>query len=271
MNTSREPGHKKGLAKFKKPIIALNAVILTLLVGGTAAYAAASDAVKLTVDGKTTEFRTFSDTVGDVLAGHGVDVGQYDRVSPSLDSHAVSAIKVTHAQVTTETKLVKTPFKTENRNSKALAKGTKKVLSAGAAGRTRITYKVITIDGEVIKRVEVSAQVVRDPKNAIVAIGTKSITRSYDRQPISSAAAPASTSGVNWDAIARCESGGNWSINTGNGYYGGLQFAQSTWESSGGTQYAARADLASREQQIAVAEVLYRQSGLSPWGCGWAG
>src|SRR6476660_9761181 len=61
-------------------------------------------------------------------------------------------------------------------------------------------------------------------------------------------------SSVNWDAIAQCESSGNWHINTGNGFFGGLQFVQSTWEAYGGLQYAPRADLATREQQIAIAE-----------------
>jgi resuscitation-promoting factor RpfA len=79
-------------------------------------------------------------------------------------------------------------------------------------------------------------------------------------------------SSVNWDAIAQCESGGNWHINTGNGYYGGLQFNASTWKSNGGGAYAARADLASREQQIAVAEHLRASRGLSPWPvCGKKG
>lgn len=64
-----------------------------------------------------------------------------------------------------------------------------------------------------------------------------------------------------WDAIAACESGGNWSTNTGNGYYGGLQFSQPTWEGAGGLAYAPRADLATREQQIAVASGL----ALSNW------
>jgi plasmid stabilization system protein ParE len=63
-----------------------------------------------------------------------------------------------------------------------------------------------------------------------------------------------------YDSIAACESGGNWSINTGNGYYGGLQFAQGTWEGAGGLEYAPRADLATREQQIAVAERIPRSS-----------
>ena len=70
-----------------------------------------------------------------------------------------------------------------------------------------------------------------------------------------------------WDRLAGCESGGNWHINTGNGYYGGLQFAHSTWLANGGADFASRADLASREQQITVANRLYAKSGLQPWGC----
>lgn len=78
-------------------------------------------------------------------------------------------------------------------------------------------------------------------------------------------AAPSVSSGSVWDRLAQCESGGNWSINTGNGYYGGLQFSQSTWVGVGGLQYASRADLASREQQIAAAEVLLQSSGWGAW------
>src|SRR5262245_978729 len=77
---------------------------------------------------------------------------------------------------------------------------------------------------------------------------------------------------VNWDAIAQCESGGNWSINTGNQFYGGLQFSQPTWEAYGGLAYAARADLASREAQIAVAERVLASQGLGAWPvCGAQG
>jgi hypothetical protein len=68
-----------------------------------------------------------------------------------------------------------------------------------------------------------------------------------------------------WDAVARCESGGNWSINTGNGYYGGLQFSQSTWTAFGGAAYAPRADLASKSQQIAVAERVLASQGAGAW------
>lgn len=77
-------------------------------------------------------------------------------------------------------------------------------------------------------------------------------------------AAPAAGAGV-WDAIAACESGGNWAINTGNGFFGGLQFTQSTWQAYGGLNYAARADLASRDQQIAVAEQVQAGQGWGAW------
>ncbi|WP_304412916.1 transglycosylase family protein [Blastococcus sp. URHD0036] len=72
-------------------------------------------------------------------------------------------------------------------------------------------------------------------------------------------------SGHDWDAVARCESGGNWSINTGNGYYGGLQFSQRTWDAFGGRAYAARADLAGKAQQIAVAEEVLAAQGPGAW------
>ncbi|MFC3587066.1 transglycosylase family protein [Streptantibioticus rubrisoli] len=72
-------------------------------------------------------------------------------------------------------------------------------------------------------------------------------------------------SGTTWDRVAGCESGGDWSINTGNGNYGGLQFTQQTWAAFGGTAYAPRADLASRAEQITVAEAVLAQQGPGAW------
>jgi len=69
----------------------------------------------------------------------------------------------------------------------------------------------------------------------------------------------------NWDGVARCESSGNWSINTGNGYYGGLQFSYSTWLAYGGGAYARRADLATKAQQIVIAERTLRGQGIGAW------
>ncbi|MFD5467895.1 transglycosylase family protein [Kitasatospora sp. NPDC127059] len=74
-------------------------------------------------------------------------------------------------------------------------------------------------------------------------------------------AAPASV----WDSVAQCESGGNWSINTGNGFSGGLQFTPSTWKAYGGTAYAAQANQASRAQQISVAEKVLASQGPGAW------
>ncbi|NGO48776.1 LysM peptidoglycan-binding domain-containing protein [Streptomyces ureilyticus] len=68
-----------------------------------------------------------------------------------------------------------------------------------------------------------------------------------------------------WDAVAQCEAGGNWSINTGNGYYGGLQFSASTWSGYGGTKYAATADQATKAQQIEIAEKVLAGQGKGAW------
>ncbi|MFC5027704.1 LysM peptidoglycan-binding domain-containing protein [Streptomyces sp. So13.3] len=89
--------------------------------------------------------------------------------------------------------------------------------------------------------------------------------------PLLGATGASAASVATWDAVAQCESGGNWSINTGNGYYGGLQFSQSSWEAAGGTAYAARADLATKDQQIAVAEKLLALQGPGAWACAGAG
>jgi resuscitation-promoting factor RpfA len=79
------------------------------------------------------------------------------------------------------------------------------------------------------------------------------------------ATSPAHADSVNWDAVASCESGNNWSINTGNGYYGGLQFSQGTWNAYGGGSYAPAANQASRSQQIAVAEKVLQGQGIGAW------
>ncbi|MET8677491.1 transglycosylase family protein [Streptomyces sp. NPDC004647] len=82
----------------------------------------------------------------------------------------------------------------------------------------------------------------------------------------SAAAAPAGAEDrALWDRLAHCESSGRWRANTGNGYYGGLQFSQSTWEAFGGLAYARRADLATRKEQITVARAVQRTQGWQAW------
>ncbi|WP_411080187.1 transglycosylase family protein [Streptomyces sp. cmx-18-6] len=83
--------------------------------------------------------------------------------------------------------------------------------------------------------------------------------------PLITAASAGAASGEVWEKVAACESSGDWAINTGNGYYGGLQFSGSTWAAFGGSQYAPRADLATRDQQIAIAEKVLDGQGPGAW------
>jgi LysM repeat protein len=90
--------------------------------------------------------------------------------------------------------------------------------------------------------------------------------------PATAAPAASSAGGVDWNAIAACESSGNWGASTGNGYYGGLQFTQQTWLANGGGQYASSANLASPGQQIAVAQRVLASQGIGAWPvCGGNG
>ncbi|MDJ0380617.1 transglycosylase family protein [Streptomyces sp. G-G2] len=87
--------------------------------------------------------------------------------------------------------------------------------------------------------------------------------------PLMTAGAASAATASQWDAVAACESGGNWSINTGNGYYGGVQFSSSTWAAYGGKAYAAQANQASKSQQIAIAEKVLKGQGKGAWpSCG---
>uniref|UniRef100_A0AAU2V8R6 LysM peptidoglycan-binding domain-containing protein n=1 Tax=Streptomyces sp. NBC_00003 TaxID=2903608 RepID=A0AAU2V8R6_9ACTN len=111
----------------------------------------------------------------------------------------------------------------------------------------------------------------RRPSKAVRVATLAGVTGVAVAAPLMAAGNASAASVQTWDAVAQCESGGNWSINTGNGYYGGLQFSQSSWAAAGGTQYAARADLATKGQQIATAEKLLAMQGPGAWGCAGAG
>ncbi|MFJ8249686.1 transglycosylase family protein [Streptomyces sp. NPDC094466] len=111
----------------------------------------------------------------------------------------------------------------------------------------------------------------RRPSKATRIATLAGVTGAAIAVPLMGATNASAASVETWDAVAQCESGGNWSINTGNGYYGGLQFSQSSWAAAGGTQYASRADLASKDQQIATAEKLLDMQGPGAWACAGAG
>jgi len=228
--------------------------------------------VTVSVDGRKLKAQTTGATVADLLSELKVTLGAKDRIAPALKTPiAHSGLNVAIARVTqknvatTET----IAFGTQRRNDASSYTGTTKTVTAGKQGQKVVTKLRTWVNGKLESSTLSSSHVTKAPVTRVLAVGTKA-------RPIPSAPAATSSGGgstVNagmWDRIAECESGGNWAINTGNGYYGGLQFDNQTWLGSGGGQYAARADLASRTQQIAVANKVYADRGLGPWGCGWA-
>ncbi|MFD7768713.1 transglycosylase family protein [Streptomyces sp. NPDC059787] len=105
----------------------------------------------------------------------------------------------------------------------------------------------------------------RRPSKATRAIAVAGVTSAAVAVPLMAAGSASAATASEWDTVAQCESGGNWSINTGNGYYGGLQFSASTWAAYGGTQYASTADRASKAQQIEIAEKVLAGQGKGAW------
>ncbi len=105
----------------------------------------------------------------------------------------------------------------------------------------------------------------RRPRQAPALLVAAGVTGSAIAIPLLGAASANAADGTTWDRVAECESGGSWSADTGNGYYGGLQISQEDWDKYGGTQFAESADQASRNQQIAVAEKILADQGTAPW------
>ncbi|MFC8387620.1 transglycosylase family protein [Streptomyces sp. NPDC057238] len=105
----------------------------------------------------------------------------------------------------------------------------------------------------------------RRPSKATRAIAVAGVASAAVAAPLMAAGSASAATASEWDTVAQCESGGNWSINTGNGYYGGLQFSASTWAAYGGTQYASTADQASKAQQIEIAEKVLAGQGKGAW------
>jgi hypothetical protein len=239
------------------------------------------------------DFATDAATVKDALRQGKVTFDRNDRISPAGDTPVTSGMTVTVQRVdtatTTTTKAL--PFETVKVQDKDLARGKTKVVAEGRAGKQVTTWAVTTVNGKETDRKAAGTETVRQPVDRRIAVGAKAPAPKPAPQPTrteaassaapsssaarsssSSAAAPAPkpaqasapASGA-WQALAQCESGGNWSINTGNGYYGGLQFSASSWAGAGGTQYAALPHQATPAQQIATAEVLRANGGWGHW------
>jgi uncharacterized protein YabE (DUF348 family) len=249
-----------------------------LAVAGSFVSISTPKTVSIVADGKVDTATTTAATVGNVLEDAGLTLGANDRTSqpahaPVVNNMVIKVSRVDNGQTAVTTEDV--PFESVSEESAELLKGEKEVTQEGAAGKVEKTFKLVLVDGREASRTLVSETVTVQPVAEKITVGTKP-------KPVAQAA-PAPTAGTNtgaaapammneamWDKIAQCESGGNWSINSGNGYYGGLQFDIQTWIGSGGGAYAPNASLASKAQQIDIANRVYAQRGLQPWGCGWA-
>ena len=183
-------------------------------------------------------------TVEDALQEMDVKVDKRDIVKPGLGKELEDGDRVVFTDIRVVTKKVKGEtlgFDTIEREDSSMAEGETEVVRAGDAGSRNVTYKRTFRNGKLVSTKIVSQKVLEQPRDKIVVVGTK------EPAPATNYA----SGNTVWDQLAQCESGGNWAINTGNGYYGGLQFSLSTWQAYGGSGLPSEN---SRETQIMIAE-----------------
>jgi len=210
--------------------------------------------VTVEADGEQEKVKSTAPTVKKALEAADVRLDGNDEVQPALGDlvAAGDTIKVTRIERVEKTEEVDVDQPVKYKDDSSLEKGTDKVLEPGKPGRARERVLLTVADGQQRSRLVLESTKLAEPETKLVARGT--------------AAAPAEPEGV-WDKIAACESGGNWQINTGNGYYGGLQFSAATWRSVGGPGLPHEH---SREVQIKYAKILQARSGWGQWGCAHA-
>jgi resuscitation-promoting factor RpfB len=213
-------------------------------------------AVAVTVDGETHDIETHAGTVEDLLLDVDVAVGDEDVVTPALDEPVAEVDEVVIERVAFDEVVEEITLDRDEqrRETDRLDEGTTRVEDEGRDGLRRDTYRLELVDGEEVDRELVDREVVTEPRDRVVLVGT--------RTPPPPEPEPTAPSGGVWDRLAQCESGGNWSANTGNGYYGGLQFHPDTWRSVGGSGMPHEA---SRAEQIRRGEILQQRSGWGQW------
>jgi uncharacterized protein YabE (DUF348 family) len=190
-------------------------------------------------------------TVEDVLDQMDVEVSKRDKVTPALGKEITDGDKVVVTDIRVVSRSEKgqsIAFDTITREDDSMMKGEQQTIRAGRAGLRDVTYELRFRNDELVARKVLSSDVTRAPVDAIVKVGTKEAPSEPNF----------ASGGTVWDSLAQCESGGNWAINTGNGYYGGLQFNLGTWQSYGGSGLPSNA---SRETQIAIATKVRDASG----------
>lgn len=212
--------------------------------------------VQINDGGNIRTVRLAAPTVAGLLEAAGVPLQQRDTVVPAATSPVVDGmqIAVTRMRIEKVTEQIPLPPASERIEDPTLNQSRQIVEDPGTPGLQDVTFAVARVNGQETGRLPVANVVVNPAREAVLRVGTKPGTE-----------VPPVSNGHVWDALAGCESGGNWAINTGNGFYGGVQFDQNTWERQGGLRYAQRADLATREEQIAIAEVTRARQGWGAW------
>jgi uncharacterized protein YabE (DUF348 family) len=194
--------------------------------------------------------------VSGLLNAAGAPLLDSDQVVPNATSPIVDGmqIQVTRNRIQRVTERIPLPPGFRRIEDPEMNRSRQIVEDPGLPGVQDVTFAVASVNGVETGRLPVANVVVTPAHEAVVRVGTKPGTD-----------IPLIADGSIWDAVASCEAGGNWAINTGNGFFGGVQFDQNTWERNGGLQYAPRADLATREEQIAVAQVTEQRQGWGAW------
>ncbi len=194
--------------------------------------------------------------VAGLLNAAGAPLLDSDQVEPGAASPIVEGmqVQVTRNRIQRVTERIPLPPISRRIEDPEMNMSRQVVDDPGVPGTQDVTFAVAMVNGVESGRLPVANVVIAAARDAVLRVGAKPGTE-----------VPAVSNGAIWDAIAGCEAGGNWAINTGNGYYGGVQFDQGTWERSGGLRFAPRADLATREEQIAVASVTQARQGWGAW------
>jgi resuscitation-promoting factor RpfB len=208
--------------------------------------------------GKKRTITTTGQTLADALAAAKITVDNDDKLSAKPNARLLDGAKFrfTRVDISAKTKKVKVDYNTDRKKSSKLKKGVTKIDTPGVRGVRAVTYKIVRHNGKIVDRDKIKSKLIKKPVTEVVLVGTKTVRKS------SGSNGSSTPSGSVWDKLAQCESGGNWSINTGNGYYGGLQFSLSTWRAYGGSGYPHKA---SREEQIRIAKKLQAAAGWGSW------
>lgn len=227
--------------------------------------------VTILADGRTRAVTTVAPTVKDLLAWQRITLARTDKVSVPLSTYPAdgATVKVTRVRQKVETVTTAIAYSTVKKSDSALTKGHTRTATAGRSGSVTRTYLATYIDGKRASRTLTATKTTATPRTAVVYYGTRPAPAPAPAPAPSSASSGSgssysgSTGGLNWAALAQCESGGNPRAVSSSGTYRGLyQFSISTWQSVGGSGDPINASPA---EQTYRAYLLYQRSGSAPW------